>query len=351
MSKLVKVTGGILGAMAGECVAIPYIFMRSKTLMYHAPEICWELHEFNELSRMIMAGIEAIHRHGIQWDAWVRCYHKYLSKGDVELDIISAKSFGEKRLPAHLLKERELNREIGAMCSGQVLLRQIPLVIAGLNWDEETLFEQVASEVAITHTNPEVIELARMFALCLQSILKGCSRVEIWDKLFAHTMSARCYRTVLSSYYEKPVCDRLNYSYAHVTLQLALYHYWHDTPFVSAIRSAVLLGGATDVNAAAVGTLLGATHGAVCIPEIWRSQMLEDYENPMVIQLQKTLHRAEQIVLRTSMAKSLVWGWLKPSRKTRHDKISSRRVIRHPHLLSQLKNQESCGINHECRLK
>ena len=346
MSKLVKVTGAILGAMAGECVAMPYIFMRSKTLMNKAPQICWEMHEFNELSRMIMAGIEAVHRHGIQWDALVRSYHKYLSRGDVELDFISSWAFGEKRFHAKSLREKALNAEIGSICSGQVLMRQIPIVMAGLNWDEETLFEQVASEVTLTHSSEDVIEMAQMFALCLQMIINGHSRVEIWDKLFAHSMTARCYRALLSSYYEKPVCDRLDYNYAQVTLQLALYHFWHNTRFVSAIRSAVLLGGATDVNAAAVGALIGAAQGTVTIPEIWRSQMLEDYENPMVRLVQRTLLRAEQIVMRTAMPKPLVWGWLKPTRKSYAHKISSRIVLTHPKI-STVKTEALPDTKHE----
>ena len=340
MSKLLRVNGVILGSIAAESAALPYIFMRSKTLLDKAPQVCWNLTHFGELAHMTIAGIEAIHRHGIQWNAWTRSYHKYLGRGDVELDVISAWAFGENRIPAQMLRDRTETREIGAICSGQVLLRQIPIVIAGLNWDTQTLFEQIKNEVTITHANEDVIEFAQIFALCLQHILNGKTRVEIWDDLFANIKSPTVYRILIASYYEKPICDQNNYSHAHITFQLALYHFWHNTPFVSAIRSAVLMGGATDVNAAAVGALIGASQGMQAIPRIWHEHMTQDYEQPISHLIARTLYRAENILFRYTLPKPQPYGYLNASHKPRIHKISSRINLHLPRLRVFPKSQE-----------
>ena len=296
MSKLVETTGMILGAMAGEMTALPFVFMKSRTLMFHAPRICWNITDYGELSRFLIAGIESIQRHGVKWDALVRSYHKWLGRGYVELDMVSARAFGQDRLRAQVLRDRQETQEIGGLCSGQVLIRQIPLVIAGIHWSDETLCRQVRSEVLLTHRNEEVLWAAQIYALCMHYSVQGLSRVEIWDKLFENKLPTNVYQAVLKSYYEKPIGDGKNYSHANVTLQLSLYHFWHDTPYVSAIRSAILLGGATDVNAAAVGALLGTQHSAKMIPRVWRDQMFGDYEHPMILPLNRTLRRLERIL-------------------------------------------------------
>ena len=351
MTKMMRTNGAILGSIAAESAALPYIFMRSKTLMEKAPKICWNLTQFGELAHMTIAGTEAIHRHGMSWNAWTRSYHKYLGRGEVELDVVTAWAFGEKRMPAQMLRDRTENTEIGAICSGQVLLRQIPIVIAGLNWDTQTLFEQVKSEVTLTHTNEEVIELAQIFALCLQQVINGKTRLEIWDDLFAHVQLPGVYRILLASYYEKPICDRNNYSHAHITFQLALYHFWHNTPFVSAIRSVVLMGGATDVNAAAVGALTGASQGIQAIPQIWYEHMTQDYEHPISHMIVRTLHRAENILFRYALLKPQPGGYFKFSHKPHIHKITSRIRLLHPRLRVSPESQEACTQAGERRLK
>ena len=296
MSKLIETTSVILGAMAGEMTALPFVFMKSKALMYHAPTICWNLTDYGELSRFLMAGIEAIDRYGMQWDPRVHCYHKWLGRGDVELDMVSAAAFGKAHLRAQALRERKENQEFGGLCSGQVLIRQIPTVIAGIQWDIETLCKQIKSEVLLTHCAEDVVMAAQVYALCMQYSLQGLSRVEIWDKLFELTLPASIYRAVLASYYEKPIGDGKNYSHAKVTLQLALYHFWHDTPYVSAIRSAILLGGATDVNAAAVGALLGSRRSAKMIPGVWRDKMFDENDQTRWMPVALTLRRLEHLM-------------------------------------------------------
>ena len=278
MRNEMHVAGAILGTVAGDCLGRPYVFMKSASLFEMARQICWQIEGMGAVSHLMLGGIWAHYRHGFALDALVRGYYQRLAKAAGESDMVTAQFFahGAKSRKASKLYEMAQNADLGALCSGQLLVRQIPVVLGGCALSTEALAARIASEVRLTHVDDECIELAQVFGLCLQGILRGFRRVEVWDALFAFVKNRNVYRTLLASYYEKPVCDLASYSQAHVTLQMALYHYWHDTPFVSAVRDAVLSGGATDVNAAATGCLIGAVHGLEVIPDTWRQIMLHD---------------------------------------------------------------------------
>ena len=285
--------GAILGLVAGDCVGSPYIFMKADRLFEMSRQICWQVHGMGAVSHLMMAGIQAIYRHGFDPDALVRHYHHRLNQAMTESDMVTAGCFGLERENAGRLYVISSEAQYGALCSGQLLLRQVPVVIAGQRLLPDELMSQISAEARLTHCDAECIEYAQIFGLCLHGILQGMRRSEIWDKVFGLVKSHGVYRTLLSSYYEKPVCDGASYSNAGVTIQLALYHFWHNTPFVSAIRSAALLGGATDVNCAAVGCLLGAAQGIEAIPQAWHQILLNETAHCAL--LRRTLRYADAL--------------------------------------------------------
>lgn len=270
----IKVCGMILGAAAGDCLGTPCVFMKSESLFDLASKLCWEISESGSCTQMISCGLRAASRYGMNLDAFVQAYHQ-LAQSNIELDCITALCFSRSARNADAIKQRAAELDHGALCSNQLLIRQIPVVLAGIAWDRETMLENVRSECLLTHNDRDSIEYAQLYALCLQGILEGKSRLQIWDILQESVQSASVRGILIESYYSRPICDKHDYSHARTAFQLAMYHYWHHTPIVSALRCAVLSGGATDVNAAAVGALCGAEDGLAAIPNAWRETMYD----------------------------------------------------------------------------
>lgn len=299
MVKNVRVSGLILGAIAGDCLGTPYIFMRSEKLFEQAAKICWEIADAGICSQMISSGLGAVSRYGMNFDALVRAYYHWANSGQ-ELDCVTALCFSEKCKNAETLRVFSSTLDHGALCSDLLLVRQIPIVLAGLCWDRDTLFRQVELECRLTHDDAESIEFAQLYAYCLQGILLEKTRIEIWDELFEAVKLPSVYGALLNSYYEKPCCDDVNYSHARIAFGTAMYHFWHDTPFVSCLRSVILSGGATDVNAAVAGALCGAWQGIQAIPVAWRDAMFDDEFGTSAI-IQKALRMSWRITQKASL--------------------------------------------------
>lgn len=108
--------------------------------------------------------------------------------------------------------------------------------------------------------------------------VEDARRIVIWDKLFEnipeeHNKEYReIYNEILNSYYQKyDLSDETkNYSEeVKSAFSYALYHFWHNTPYVSAVRSTIMNGGNTEFSTALVSTLLGAENNE-SIPTSWR---------------------------------------------------------------------------------
>ncbi|MBO4351308.1 MAG: ADP-ribosylglycohydrolase family protein [Proteobacteria bacterium] len=274
-----KYSGLILGAIAGDCLGIPYIYMKADALFEIGRHLQWQIGMPGECSHLIYASLGCIAKKGFRLDHLVRAYWNW-AQNSLDMSYVMSECFGHTPKTVTVLQEQAQKADYGSLCSGLLLIRQIPLVCAGLAWEDEKLCQKVYDECRLTHTDEECIEYVQLYALCLRDILLGKSRLEIWDHLFAVVKSREVYRTLLSSYYEKPSCDSPDYSHGSVTFGMAMYHFWHNTPVSCAIRSAVLAGGATDVNASATGALCGAFQGVNAIPESWRNIILYELEPP-----------------------------------------------------------------------
>lgn len=294
MMQFGQISGMIFGATAGDCLGSPYVFMRSKDLFAQASQICWQIAPAGGISQMMLAMLSAVCRHGLNTERLAKAYQAWVHQGRHETDFITASAFGHDRyLSPDELTRNARHADYGAICGGQLLIRQIPIVLAALRLPVHTLCRHIETDTRLTHTDEDTIRYAQLYAQCLHGSLNGCSRCEIWDQLFKQANTPCIYKTLLSSYYEKPTCDDRDYSHAKITLGIALYHFWHNTPFVSAMRSTVLAGGATDINAAAVGALLGATQGINAIPAAWRACLLEADDSE---HLRHSIIKAERLV-------------------------------------------------------
>ncbi|MBR4985886.1 MAG: ADP-ribosylglycohydrolase family protein [Proteobacteria bacterium] len=276
MTRSEQISGLIFGATAGDCLGTPYVFMKSKDLFQQASQICWHISDSGGCAQMMFTAIHSISKHGTDLEKLARSYQNWVHKGQSETDYVTALCFDHKKyLSRAELIQNAQNADYGALCSGQLLIRQLPLVLACATQPLCILNRLIEADTRLSHADEDTLAYAKLYAQCLHGILNGRSRVEIWDQLFKQVECPRVYKTLLCSYYDKPVCDSRDYSHAQITLGISLYHFWHNTPFVSALRSTILSGGATDINAAAVGALLGASQGLNAIPAPWRACLLE----------------------------------------------------------------------------
>jgi ADP-ribosylglycohydrolase len=62
--------------------------------------------------------------------------------------------------------------------------------------------------------------------------------------------------------------------WVRIALQNAFYRLLYSKDFASAVSNTVACGGDTDTNAAIVGALAGAVHGAAAVPFKWRDCVL-----------------------------------------------------------------------------
>ncbi|MBQ9242104.1 MAG: ADP-ribosylglycohydrolase family protein [Proteobacteria bacterium] len=288
-----QIAGLIFGMTAGDCLGSPYIFMRSKNLFEQAAKICWEIAPSAGISHMMFASLGCISRCGLDHEKISRAYQNWVRLGLHELDFISVQCFGTPKTLSHAeLLHNAQTAEHGALCGNQLLIRQIPITLACLRSPLPVLCEHIEADALITHVDEETIQCAKLYAQCMHCVLNKKTRTEIWDMLFEQAKTPAIYKLLLNSYYEKPVCDAHDYSHAKIALSLSLHHFWHNTPFVSALRSTILSGGATDTNAAAVGALLGASQGIKAIPSPWRA-CLRETENSEPLRL--ALLKAEKL--------------------------------------------------------
>lgn len=286
MNRLNRVTGMILGAIAGDSLGRPYVFMRSRELFARSRQVCWEVLDPGMSSQLMMTTLRTVRQYGVDMHKIANSYRRYVMTG-AEIDCVTAMwSQGQTNVYNDT-----------ALCGNQLLVRQIPIVLAGLGWDRMTLMNHIEKSCQITHEDSETLEYAQIYGLCLQGILQGKSRVEIWDELFAFVGQSPVRTTLLSTYYERPVADGVDFHHASIAFCHALYHFWHDTPLISALRSVVLSGGATDINASSTGALLGAWHGDKIIPDSWREVLFEHSG----MQIKAALKDAENIYSRCGL--------------------------------------------------
>ena len=263
--------GGLLqGAILGDCLGNPHLFMRAADMAKKANQIGWQLGQMSDESELLLLGLDCYAKHGVNYDAWVRTCHRWVAASPNELDSVMQEVFGTRKVPSvGELRQQSQARSHAAACSSLLLVRQIPLVLASLSCDAAMLQERVALETCLTHDEEMCVEVAQTYALCLHAVLRGMTKLEVWDMLMSHIVSPSIYKAVVNAYYAMPCADREDYSHNIIALQMALHQFWRGTSFVSSMRSSILAGGAADTNAAVTGALLGAYHGTSYIPHAW----------------------------------------------------------------------------------
>ncbi len=276
-----RVEGAILGAILGDCVANPYLFCKASALSERRADIGWCVHEMSDESQLLLVGLGSIEARGMRFDGLVHGYQTWVKGKPADLDHVMAAVFNTKsRLKPQTLWAMSDQFDFGSLNSSSLFVRQIPIVLtAWREEDEPRLMSLIARATRLTHTDERVIELCQLYALTLAMSLRGESRLHIWDAVQKRIKTSSTYATVLESYYRPPRLDGTDYSSNRVTFQRVLFDLWHSQNFVASIRSVIMSGGGTDMNAAAVGAVLGAFGGLGFLSRTWMNDLRDMYRD------------------------------------------------------------------------
>jgi len=327
-----RVDGAILGAMLGDCVANPYLFQKSCELHKKRKEIGWVVNDMSDESLLLSIGLTAIDDNGMRYNALIRAYQQWAKSSPIDIDRVTSLVFGvRERLSARTLWARAPEFDFGALNSASLLVRQIPIVLTA--WrveDENRLMKMIDDVTRLTHVDNQTREACQLYALTLAMALRGASRLHIWDALQKRVKSPQVNEVIIESYYTTPIMDREDSSSNLITLQRVLYELWHGTSFVASIRGCILSGGGTDMNAAAVGAVLGAMSGRDALAQPWVDALFSKYD----LELEETLRRAKRIALRSRRQAETDL----PASPLKH---MTSRLVRHPRYVPALHAQNN----------
>ena len=159
------------------------------------------------------------------------------------------------------------------------LMRVSPLAVWGWRLEPDTLAELAVADASLSHPHPVCLAANVVFThLIARAIRTGDGP----DALLADTLAwaaGRADCALASPIIEAGLLGPPSDYYAHmgwlrIALQNATYQLTHAPDLREGVEDTVRHGGDSDTNAAIVGALLGAAHGADAIPAQWRQVVL-----------------------------------------------------------------------------
>lgn len=165
------------------------------------------------------------------------------------------------------------------------LMRCVPLAIVLMHKPIPLMFELIALEVQLTHSNPVVIECTQIYCLMIATILthrlddngNKITGVQILDAVQPHTnlikpwLDTARQLTRLDDYGGVLLC--VGFVKHAFTLVVFFLEHMADYTYEEAIKVTLMLGGDTDTNAKIVGNIFGAFYGD-CVPTYMSTPVL-----------------------------------------------------------------------------
>ena len=136
--------------------------------------------------------------------------------------------------------KKELDFSTKKNCFNNTIGKVVRLLLSNPDCDKDVYLNKVNR--SIKNKNIQSKPFILLYAEALYMMYKENSRVDIWDALFAspYTEYKTVYKHLLDSYYVCPEYNKEDEDFVNdecYIMQIALYHFWHDTPFVSAINT------------------------------------------------------------------------------------------------------------------
>lgn len=171
-----------------------------------------------------------------------------------------------------------LGHPTGDSQANGALMRVSPLGIFGALAPEAHVAAWAAADAAITHPHDLCVQasslMARAQALAIREALRPA---ELHAQMVKWAVDEES-ETLLDILRESKVGPPGDFNrlagWVRIALHNALWQLLHAPSFEEALVDTVARGGDTDTNAAIVGALLGAVHGASALPAQWRLSLL-----------------------------------------------------------------------------
>lgn len=157
------------------------------------------------------------------------------------------------------------------------LMRVSPLGVFGAREDVGIVAaaDFARADAGLTHPNPVCVDANAVFVTGLVTGIRGGTAREVVDAMEAATSERAVAQAIAAGRTGDVSAYEGHMGWVLLALSIAVRQLvLYDDP-VEALVDAVGMGGDTDTNAAIVGALLGAVHGAEAWPERWVAGVLE----------------------------------------------------------------------------
>lgn len=285
---------GIMGAVIGDALGVPYEFMRRGTFecrgmkpggTHGMPAGTW-----SDDSALMLATADGL-AHDMDIESIGRLFVMWLHDGEYTPD---GKVFDVGNTTREAI-ERIANGTSaydsgsgGKMDNGNgSLMRILPLAFAFRN--KKNRLEAVEMVSSITHSNALSVMCCQIYVEMAVSLMKGMTPEEAYDDACArfsghpvgHVSQQENYARrelgrFLSGKMKTAAEDEIRSSgYVVDTLEAAAWCLMHSESFEEAVLKAVSLGGDTDTTGCVTGGLAGIWYGFDAIPRLWLVQVRE----------------------------------------------------------------------------
>lgn len=156
------------------------------------------------------------------------------------------------------------------------LMRVIPIAIWACRQPISVIAHFARIDAMLSHPNRICQDVNALYCIAVAHLIKtpgdnlgAFTVIEEYIKDYPiHPYVAQWVHDAKSKkYISKLNCDDDDIGYCKYGFILALHFLYHNASFVDAIKATLLKGGDTDTNAAIVGGMIGALHGASHIPD------------------------------------------------------------------------------------
>lgn len=153
------------------------------------------------------------------------------------------------------------------------IMRLVPVPMFYL-LQPDVLGHYAAESARTTHAAEEALDCTALFAHHLKMALTGADKRAI---VVGHGYSAVTAKGALlaaGGWMDKTEAEICGSGYVVVSLEAALWCFWHTDTYESAVLKAANLGDDADTTAAIVGQLAGAFYGVDAIPPHWLERLI-----------------------------------------------------------------------------
>ena len=168
------------------------------------------------------------------------------------------------------MKQQAVASNMGSKANG-ALMRLTPLIVYSQNLPQSDLVKMVKDDAALSHPNETCQDVNAVYAVAIAHLIQNPGDgMGAFEAAESYSATSACEEVKAWFEESKADCSDLNckqmMGFAKWAFILSFWHLGKSSSFVEALSHALGRGGDTDTNAAIVGCMMGALHGADAIP-------------------------------------------------------------------------------------